>query len=438
LPPGRLRQALRSHRVAFLLTAGILLAQAARLPELVDPLGAPLPVTWRLDTPWLYWILAPLFSLWDQVAMLSRSRLSGFLVGLAVGYVAWRVVVRRGRRVRWQRMAREEAGALTTSVLALALFVAAGLAWNTRPSRRLVGLGSEELTVEVHSHSNVSHDVKVWPVSGFDVAASIAWHERAGVDVLFITDHNLATGWERHGLAAVQGQLRICPGMEVSAFGAHVVVLGSPLPVDPSAYRGTPENRARLFREVAQAPGVVAIASLPEYRGEAAEFLAEGVGGFEIVNASPKANEFTRAERDSVVALAQAGNRVVLAAGDQHGYGATPMAWNVLRLPGWRRLGDSLCTTVVSALKAGGPAVARIAERTRLRPDHLLPGVLTPLGVLWMAWATLGAAGVVSWLAWIWLASIAGHEVRIRLRRRRAHAILTAVGAVPPSLSGDA
>ena len=433
-----MRRAFRTHRAAILLTTGILLAQAARLPELVDPLGAPVPVSWRLHTPWLYTVLAPLFSLWDQVAMLSRSRLSGFLVGLALAYLAWRVVVRRGRLVRLRRMALEEAGTLTTSVLAFGLFVAVGLAWNARPSRRLVGLEGEELTVEIHSHSNVSHDVKAWPVSGFDVDASLRWHARAGIDVLFVTDHNLTTGWERHGLAEELGGPRLCPGIEVSAFGAHVVVLGSPLPTEPSAYRGSPANRARLFREVADAPGALAIASLPEYRGEAAEFLAEGVGGFEIVNASPKANDFTRVERDSVVALAREANRVVVAAGDQHGYGATPMAWNVLRLPGWRRQGDDLCATVVSTLKAGGPSVARIVERPRLRPDHALPSFLTPLGVLWMAWATLSPEGVLSWLAWLWLVAIVGHGVRGRLRRRRARAILSAVGAFPPSSTGSA
>lgn len=423
----------RTHRVAIVASLGILLAQAARIPELTDPLGNPVPDRWQLSTPWLHTLGSPLFSLWDQVAMLSRSRLSGLLLGLAVGYLAWRVVARWHRRVRWQRAALEEGSTLLVAIALFGAFVAIGMAWNTRPARRLVGLGSGEFTVEVHSHSSVSHDVKSWPVAGFDVEQSRAWHQRAGVDVLFVTDHNLTTGWERTGLAETPGQLRLCPGVEISAFGAHVVVLGTPLPADPAAYRGSAENRARLFREVRREPGAIAIASLPEYRGKAAEFLAEGVGGFEVVNASPKANELSRRERDSVVALARRHGVAVVAAGDQHGYGATPMAWNVMREPRWWQIGDGLCAAVVAQLRAGGVTAVQIVERSRLRPDHPLPGFLTPLGALWMAWATLSLGGVLSWLAWLWGLTLLTRALIRRLREHRARAILTAVGAVPSS-----
>lgn len=415
---------------------GLLLAQALPMAVLSDPLGGSLDPAWQLDSPGLYTAAAPLFSLWDNVAMLSRTRLAGLLLGLALAYLGWRVLDRRGRRVRWGRVVLEESRALLLAVAGLVLFVGIGMAWNTRPARKLVGLRTDELTVEIHSHTNVSHDVKSWPVSAFDVAASQQWHHRAGVDVLFVTDHNLTTGWERFVPVGVPGTPLVCPGIEISAYGAHVVVLGSPLPGDPAAYRGSVENRTRLFAEVATTPGAVAIASLPEYRGEAAEFLAEGAGGFEIVNASPKANEFSRAERDSVVALAGGAAVAVVAAGDQHGYGATPMAWNVMRQPDWRRLGEGLCGQVVGRLKTGAVEAVRIVERTRLRPDHWLPGFLTPLGVLWLAWGTLNVAGAVSWLIWIWTMAVVGDMTRRRLRERRARAILSAVGVPPSSSSG--
>lgn len=420
-----------------MITIGVLVAQTVRAPALTDPLGDAVPAAWGVSTPWLYTLGAPLFSLWDGVAMLSRSRLEGFLLGLAIGYLVWRTVVRSARRVRLPRMVLEELAILVAAAIAFAAFVAIGVAWNTRPSRRLVGLDGEDLSVEIHSHSSVSHDVKSWPVAGFDIEASRRWHQRAGVDLIFVTDHNLTIGWERDGLVPVAGQPVLCPGIEISAHGAHVVVLGSPLPADPGSYRGTAEHRARLFREVAQSPGALAIASLPEYRGKAAAFLAEGVGGFEIVNASPKGNEITRRERDSVVALARGAGRVVVAAGDQHGYGATPMAWNVIRMPGWRRLGEHLCAAVVAQLRAGGPDAVRIVERTRLRPDHALPGLLTPVGVLGVVWATLSPGAVVSWLTWIWAVVLADQAVRRRLRRRRANAILSAVGVVPSSSTGS-
>jgi hypothetical protein len=181
---------------------------------------------------------------------------------------------------------------------------------------------------------------------------------------------------------------------------------------------------------VAESPHLVAIASLPEYRGRARAFADEGVGGFEIVNASPEANDISRPERDSVIALARARGLALVAAGDQHGYGATPMAWTVVIAPGWRRQGADPCALVVHRLRTAGPAALRIAERTRLRPDHWLPGPLTPLGVLWVTWATLNPTLALAWLAWIWLIALGRTAFRDALRRRRTRAIMSAVGTL--------
>src|SRR6185437_7807116 len=70
--------------VAFplFLTAALLAAPAAAAPPLSDPTGAELPPLIHLTVPWLYWVLAPFFTLWDGISMLSMSRLRGFLLGL--------------------------------------------------------------------------------------------------------------------------------------------------------------------------------------------------------------------------------------------------------------------------------------------------------------------------------------------------------------------
>ena len=83
-----------------LLTAGLLLARVAAAPPLTDPTGAPLPAALHLAVPPLYLVLAPLFSIWDGVSMLSMSRMEGFLGGLVLGFVLW-----RGSRVLWGRLA---------------------------------------------------------------------------------------------------------------------------------------------------------------------------------------------------------------------------------------------------------------------------------------------------------------------------------------------
>lgn len=405
------------------MTLAILAAWAAPVVPLTDPLGAALPVGWHLHRSVGYALLAPLVTVWDQIAMLPISRLTGLLAGLGVVFLAWRIRVRRARRVRWPRAVLGECGVLVVAVTGFLCFVLLGLTWHARPVARLAGLAADELTVEIHSHTNASHDVRGFLVQGFDAAASREWHERAGVDLLFITDHNTTLGWSRFRSPLSQPRTQVCPGIELSAHGAHVVVLGEPLPESQQPYRGAPENRARLFAEIAASPGAVAIASLPEYRGQVEQFLAEGARGLEITSASPKGNELPRVERDSIIALARRHDLLLVGAGDQHGYGATPMVWNVMRQPGWRTGEGPPCAAVVSQFRSGGPETVRIVERARLRADSGLPWILTPLGVLWMAWVTASGPVALGWLVWVWVAALAGSRYRTLERRRHEAAV---------------
>ena len=73
------------------LTALLLCARLVSVPALSDPVAGTAPPSLHLVVPWLYLSLAPLFTLWDGVSVLSMSRLRGFLFGLAVFYLAWRV-----------------------------------------------------------------------------------------------------------------------------------------------------------------------------------------------------------------------------------------------------------------------------------------------------------------------------------------------------------
>jgi hypothetical protein len=129
--------------------------------------------------------------------------------------------------------------------------------------------------------------------------------------------------------------------------------------------------------------------------------IAAGLDGFEIVNASPKANELTRAERDRVIARARAHNRFVAGVSDSHGWGATSMVWNLVKVPPGSN-GASRCSLVLERLRSGFPAV-RVIERHRLRPDAGWPMWLTPVGVLWETWRSMGWAQTASWIIWVWL-----------------------------------
>jgi len=176
--------------------------------------------------------------------------------------------------------------------------------------------------------------------------------------------------------------------------------------VDQRRYNRSLDALELLLRESDSLYGALSVLSLPEYErnhwARLDSLVAAGADGLEIVNAAPKANEITRARRDSVVALARRTGRFVVGASDSHGWGATNMVWNLLPLPGPRPQGAAACSAVLQGLRRGFGAT-RIVERERLRADSAWPRWLTPEGVVWETWRGMGWPLTIAWLAWTWL-----------------------------------
>jgi hypothetical protein len=347
-------------------------------------------------------VLSPLYSLWDGVAMLSMSRLEGFLIGLALLYVGGRVL----RVISRRRLGlRDEGRALLGALVALAVFVAGGLI-SHRPMVRLVGAKPGMAVVDFHSHTNASHDVRGTAMGGFDTKKNLAWHGRAGFDAVFVTDHNTTAG-----LVPTDEPVALCRGREVSAWRAHIVLLGGELESVRGPYRRDWAGLRQLLADADTVYGALSVASIPEYErnhwGRLDSLVNAGLDGFEIVNASPKANELTRARRDSVLHLAERRGKFVVGVSDHHGWGATSMVWSLVDVFRWRNQPERICAGIIDALRLGFPAVT-VVERHRLRPDDWWPGWLTPIGVVWETWRGMGWAVTGAWLMWIWALWVVG------------------------------
>src|SRR5439155_16589666 len=242
-----------------LLTAALLSARVVAAPPLTDPTGAELPHSIHLSAPWVYLLLAPLFTLWDGVSMLSMSRLRGFLLGLVTLYLAWRVGRALWHRYAWSAVALSrgalgrELRLLVVCVVCLAVFLAAGALWH-RPMLALAGADRNDAVVDFHSHTNVSHDVRGTLMRGFDTEANLRWHRRAGFDAVFITDHNTVAGLTPHTGAPAR-----CPGIEVSAWKAHIVLLGDSLPVQRRRYNSSFQALLELLRTCDSTYGALSV-----------------------------------------------------------------------------------------------------------------------------------------------------------------------------------
>jgi hypothetical protein len=378
-------------------------ARIAAAPALSDPTGAPIPPDLHLTAPSAYMVLAPVYSLWDGVAMLSMSRLEGFLLGLALLFLGWRVV--RLVVLRRPSTVRGELRAVVVAVVGVAAFVAGGLL-SHRPMLELGGLEPDMVAVDFHSHTNASHDVRGTAMARFDTKKNLQWHERAGFRVVFVTDHN-----STEGLVPTDVPVALCRGREVSAWRAHIVLLGGAVDSVSGPYRRDWAGLRQLLADADTLYGSLAVASIPEYErnhwGRLDSLVDAGLDGFEIVNASPKANELSRARRDSVIALARRRGLFVVGVSDHHGWGATSMVWSLVRVRGWREEPGRLCAGVMDALEEGFPAVT-VIERHRLRPDDWWPGWLTPIAVLWETWRGMGWEMTLAWLAWIWALWVVG------------------------------
>jgi len=406
---------LRLPPAAIVISAALIAAAVAAVPALSDPTGAPLPPGLSLHAPPLYVALAPLFTTWDGITLLGMARLKGFLAGIGLGFVLWRAWQwRKMPGTALRRLGRNLIILSVCSVL-FALYVLTGMTWH-RPMLALQGAGPDAIVVDPHSHTNVSHDVQGTLMRGYDATANRRWHGRAGFDAVFITDHNTTAGWRAD--PTPDASPRLCRGIEVSAWKAHIVLLGDTTDVDRTLYAGGRDGVLALLRDSGPRYHSLAVASLPEYDralwNDRDSLVAAGVAGFEIVNASPKAADFPLAHRDSIIALAKVRGLFVAGVNDSHGWGATSMTWTLVRLPGWRQLNDP-CPALLSVLAAPGDAV-QIVERTHLTRESRWPMVLTPLGMLWVAWQTQGWALTLSWLAWTWLITL----LSLRLSRKRA------------------
>jgi hypothetical protein len=398
-------------RPAVALSLCVVVAQLLSVAPLVDVVTWTTPDTARIAYPITHVLLAPLTLVADWLNGGSRRDLIGFALWALVGYVLVRLAVRRpdGRATR-------EAWYALVFLVAVAGFAGWGY-WLPRPIPRLVPASSDLLVMDVHSHTALSHDGR----PGFDAARNAAWHARAGFDVAFVTDHNTGGAARAWRLEVPAGLPRLLDGEEISLSGIHVLALGTTGVIANRPYDASWDSTGALIRRL-HADSLFLVPTLPEdwRRHTGVEFgqLSEwGADAFEVWTSSPQAMELPPSGRRTVISWSRLENRPMLGSTDMHGYGYAATVWNLVRLPGWRTLGDAaLQRAILGRLRSGGAAANQVVALRRWLPDTRLgSATVVPVNLVLLL-RTASRPHALALLGWIWIAA----AVNLRRRARKA------------------
>lgn len=409
------------------LSALVLLAWPFAIPPIKDAATGDVVGEAQLMFPAGYLALSPLYDVLDTITLLGVRQHVALLVTLLAGFLVWRAWPRRARAAvpLGRRLLRE------ALYLALWLGALVGLyalmALVPRPMARLVVTDPDVLALDVHAHTQSSHDGR----DGWTPEHVRRWAAGAGFDASYISDHRTFEGF-REGAPnnpAFAGQgTTLLPSIEVIRDGERVNILSA-----GTTYGGLTDVPlinldVEALRLASLVPGKepVLVQTIPADLDRVVAHAGAGTPGvraIEVIDGGPRGIGQARRDRARIVRMADSLNLALVAGSDNHGYGRTAPGWTLLRIAGWRNARPAqMAEAIESVLRSGGRGSTRVVERVVADPGYsVLQLVLTLPIVTWRMLTTLAPEQRLMWLVWIWALALAAVAVR-RGRARRAAA----------------
>jgi len=397
-----------------LITSAVLVTAAFSLPPIMDLARPQSPAAASLRTPLLYDILAPVSNILDTLTLLSPVQYWGTFALCAVVFFAPGIIrdLRRPRGFRfWSTILsflRFMGG--TVAVIGIVLVV-------RRPMASLSLRDPDLIAVDFHSHTSASHDGR----PDFDAERNREWHQSAGFDAAYITDHRTLDGAldaaERNPSLA-GGGTTLLPGVELRDADEHPLLLG----VDARRMKISSPDWPEAAVEadggpvppilILTLPGNIVRVPVNEYTGAIRLAAIEGSDG------SPRGVAQTGTDRKGILALAGKLHLAVVVGSDNHGWGRAAPAWSVLRIPGWRGMTPgSLDIAIRRTILARVPGTTEIiARRSAASPSGKVEIALGGAAVALSMLRTMNLRERFSWILWSWAGGLLS---LIRARRNR-------------------
>ena len=364
-----------------------------------------------LHLPAAYTLLSPICEGYDALTLLTLAQHGAVLGWLLVALGAWRLArrLRRRRANARQRAAHSEGLLLGAAIVAFIAWYTIG-ALVPRPMAALALSDRDELAVDVHSHTEASHDGR----AGFDAEASRRWHAAAGFAAAYVTDHRFFTGADAGAASnpreAGTGTM-LLPGIESAAPHSRLLILGA------RESSGLDRDGHADLARLASDTSVVVVLTTPASLGRIPASMR--LDAVESSDGAPRGLMFTRRLAPEIGRFARARKLARVAGSNNHGWGRTATAWTVLRIAGWRAMSASaLDSAIRSTLRHPADRVRVIARGSTPLPRSSGALVATPALIAWSVATRLSTGERLSWLAWIW--GCAGLALLASARRRPA------------------
>ena len=379
----------------------LVLGLTGRVSSVVSSLDGPVPAGVTLDLPAAYVTTSPLSRTLDVLSLLSISQSVWLLcvfVFLVLARVAWTARGESPRRTG-------------VRVLRAFLFVFVSIAVTEalvvllpRPMARLTVSDPDVVRVDFHSHTKASPDA----FQQFTSERNRDWHQSGGFDIAFITDHvkwwgameahprNPSRAGERVSLlTAVEGhQHRISTIMLALTREDTAILTGW-----GELQHGTP-SIGRQPVTIAAIPGRI------ERVAAAVAHTFPEFSGLELVDAAPRGLGQLDRQEKRLREIASQHQLLLVSSSNNHGWGRTVVAWNLMRIPGWKSMPpDSVGLLIEQPFRAHDTTAVTIIKRLRPRTH----GSSLPLTLPIAVYQTIGSLTMAErgvWLVWIGLTTL--------------------------------
>ena len=366
-----------------------------------------------LKTSVLYDLIAPVSNVLDALTLLTPAQYWEtfalcVLVFFAPGMVReWRARGTIGIWTTLKSVVRFAAG--TVAVIGIMLVA-------TRPMASLSLNDRDLIAVDFHSHTSASHDGR----PGFDAEHNRSWHEGAGFDAAYVTDHRTFDGaldaLDRNPATAGGGTVLLA-GVELHDVGEHPLLLG----IDPHRTKITSPDwqGAAVKADGGPVPPILLLTMPGELNVPPNELTGEvRIAGVEISDGSPRGMAQAATGHADIIALAKRLHVTLVSGSDNHGWGRAAPAWSVLRIPGWRDMRPaSLDSAIRRTIISGSPGSTEIISRRTVGPaSGTVETALGGLSVAALMFRTMNFRERFSWIAWSWAGALLA---LVRLRRNR-------------------